>query len=266
MRRAILLASAAVLVLVFATAGGSVGQAAPPKPANVQVTASQAEAEPGNSARAHLLVVVTNPTNGTPIVGLPQSSFTVVNHLLLPGQTCGFSNNVETFIDVGTGAYQLEVAPVGSGCKWVEGDYLTQVIVQAPGAVGQGTTTLHVDTLRHALEVQVTGLQGTARPGNSAGTVLMVNVTDRSTGMPVYGLQQAVFYITWWGPSPGCGGKTTNFGEHGSGIYWMEIKPYSEECTWGEGDYAFTMWVFEPPAGYGRQGQTNGVLHIAALP
>jgi len=67
---------------------------------------------------------------------LTQSDSAVIDQFSLPGQSCGFSSNITSFNNVGTGAYQITVAthsssPPPAGCKWVAGNYLGQVIVKS---------------------------------------------------------------------------------------------------------------------------------------
>jgi hypothetical protein len=116
---------------------------------SVKAAASNGDALAGNNANANILVVVTNLATGAAITTLTKTDFTVIDHFALPGQLCGFSNNVTTFNNVGTGAYQLQVqthstTPPPGGCKWVKGDYLGQVIVKAPGEAGQAPFTLSI--------------------------------------------------------------------------------------------------------------------------
>lgn len=108
----------------------------------VQSHAAQGFAAPGNAEQANFLVVVTDPITGGPITTLIQKNFQIVNHFSIPGQTCGFTNNITSFNNVLTGAYQLQVKP--KGCKWVAGDYLAQVIVKAKLSTGQATVKLSV--------------------------------------------------------------------------------------------------------------------------
>lgn len=111
----------------------------------VQAEAGQGFADAGNTTPADFLVVVTDPETGLPVIGLTQSNFTIVNHFSVQGGTCGFSNNIATFNDVLNGAYHIQVGlPVLPGCNWVVGDYLAQVIVNAPVGRGQTTATLSI--------------------------------------------------------------------------------------------------------------------------
>jgi len=108
----------------------------------VKAVASNGDALAGNNANANILVVVTNTASGAGITTLTKADFAVIDHFSLPGQLCGFSNNITGFNNVGTGAYQINVqthsvSPPPGGCKWVRGDYLGQVIVKAPGETGQ---------------------------------------------------------------------------------------------------------------------------------
>jgi hypothetical protein len=117
--------------------------------ADVQAVASAGPASAGNNADADLLVLVTDSSTGAAITSLTKSDFTVVDQFGLPGQLCGFSNNVTSFNNVGTGAYQLGIAthsthPPASGCKWIKGDYLGQVIVKSGSTQGQAAFSLNI--------------------------------------------------------------------------------------------------------------------------
>lgn len=114
---------------------------------DVQAVAGKGSAAPGNNANADILVLVTNPKTGAGITSLAQADFTVVDHFGVPGQSCGFSNNITSFNNVGTGAYQITVAthsasPPPGGCKWVAGQYLGQVIVRTRRVQGQAAFLL----------------------------------------------------------------------------------------------------------------------------
>ncbi len=115
----------------------------------VQAVASQGSAAPGNNANANLLVLVTDPRTGLAVVFLTQSEFSVINHFGVPGQSCGFSHNITSFNNVGTGAYQITLAtsavsPPPGGCNWVAGDYLGQVMVTSGRLHGQAAFKLSV--------------------------------------------------------------------------------------------------------------------------
>ncbi|ERR1044071_8482607 len=108
----------------------------------VQAQAGQGFAAPHNNQPANFLVVVTDPITGEAVTNLTQKNFTIIDHFSIPGQVCGFSNNISLFNNVGTGAYQIQVKP--KGCDWVGGDYLAQIIVAAKGRNGQATAKLSV--------------------------------------------------------------------------------------------------------------------------
>lgn len=117
--------------------------------ANVQAVAGKGPAAPGNNANADILVLVTNPKTGAGVTSLAQADFTVVDHFGVPGQSCGFSNNITSFNNVGSGAYQITVAthaasPPPGGCKWVAGQYLGQVIVKTAKLRGQAAFLLWI--------------------------------------------------------------------------------------------------------------------------
>jgi len=110
---------------------------------NVQVQAAQGFAAPGNMQPANILVLVTDAKTGAAVTDLDRENFTVINHFSIPGASCGFSNNITSFNNVGTGAYQIQVAP--RSCAWVQGDYLAQVIVTVnPLRGGQAPATLSI--------------------------------------------------------------------------------------------------------------------------
>jgi len=110
---------------------------------NVQAQAAQGFAAPGNMQPANFLVLVTDAITGAAVTDLAQSNFSVINHFSVPGATCGFSNNITSFNNVGTGAYQIQVAP--RLCVWVQGDYLAQVIVSVdPLRGGQAPAILSI--------------------------------------------------------------------------------------------------------------------------
>lgn len=108
----------------------------------VQAEAGQGFAAPHNNQPANFLIVVTDPVTGEAVTNLVQKNFTIINHFSIPGQVCGFSNNISLFNNVGTGAYQIQVKP--KGCDWVRGDYLAQIIVSTKGRNGQATATLSI--------------------------------------------------------------------------------------------------------------------------
>ena len=106
----------------------------------VQAEAGAGFAASHNNQPANFLVVVTNPVTGEAVTDLVQKNFTIVNHFSLPGQTCGFSNNITLFNNVLNGAYHIQVKP--KNCNWVAGAYLAQIIVAAKGRNGQATAAL----------------------------------------------------------------------------------------------------------------------------
>lgn len=110
----------------------------------VQAQAAQGIAAPGNSGPADFLVIVTDHLSGAPITELNQSNFTVINHFGVPGQSCGFSNNITSFVNVGTGAYRIQVGLLEPRCTWSIGDHLAQVIVTAGSKKGQAAVTLSI--------------------------------------------------------------------------------------------------------------------------
>jgi hypothetical protein len=107
----------------------------------VQVQASQGFAAPGNALAANFLVVVSD-RSGAPVTNLTQTDFTITNQFGLPGQTCGFSNNIVSFVNVLNGAYRIQIDLPLPGCTWVEGDYLAYVRVVDGPRQGQAPATL----------------------------------------------------------------------------------------------------------------------------
>ena len=114
---------------------------------NVQAVAAKGSAAPGNNANADILVLVSDPKTGAGVSTLVQADFTVADQFGVPGQTCGFSSNITSFVNTGTGAYRITVAthsasPPPGGCKWVAGHYLGQVNVKTASVLGQAAFLL----------------------------------------------------------------------------------------------------------------------------
>src|SRR5262245_17322657 len=110
----------------------------------VQAQAAQGRAEPGNSQPANFLVLVTDSETGAAVTDLVEANFQIINHFLITGQACGFSNNIVGFANIGTGAYQIRVGLVVSGCSLVAGDYLAQISVARGSEAGQAAVLLSV--------------------------------------------------------------------------------------------------------------------------
>jgi len=111
-----------------------------PTALNIQVQAAQGAAASGNMQPANFLVLVTDAKTGVAVTDLVQSNFSVIAHFSGP---CGFSNNITSFVNVGTGAYQIQVRPVSG--VWLPGDCLAQVIVDgARLRGGQAPATLSI--------------------------------------------------------------------------------------------------------------------------
>ena len=111
----------------------------------VQAQAAQGRADVGNSEPANFLVIVTDPDTGAGVTDLVEADFVIINHFSITGQTCGFSNNIVSFGNIGTGAYQIRVGLTVAGCTWVAGDYLAQVMVARGSEAGQAAVTLSVE-------------------------------------------------------------------------------------------------------------------------
>jgi hypothetical protein len=90
-------------VLLAALMAFAASPAMAQSPLNVDAQAAQGFAAPGNNQAANILVVVTNPLTGAAVTNLVQSDFSIINHFGIPGQVCGFSNNIVTFHNIGTG-------------------------------------------------------------------------------------------------------------------------------------------------------------------
>jgi hypothetical protein len=116
---------------------------------DVQAVASAGAASAGNNDNADILVLVTDESTGAGVTTLAQADFEIVDHFSLPGQHCGFSSHITAFNNVGTGAYQIQVAthatlPPPGGCTWVKGKYLGQVVITAATVRGQAAFTLSI--------------------------------------------------------------------------------------------------------------------------
>lgn len=130
------------LVAIAYSARPAAASAPPPaEPVTVQAVASQGNAAAGNNLSANFLIVVTDAT-GAPVNNLVQADFSIINHYLLPGQVCGFSNNITFFSNAGTGAYRIRVVP--AACNWVAGDHLTQIRVLSGVRQGQTVAALSI--------------------------------------------------------------------------------------------------------------------------
>ncbi|SPF49333.1 exported hypothetical protein [Candidatus Sulfopaludibacter sp. SbA4] len=99
----------------------------------VQAVMSQgtALAETG-SGQAFLLVEVNDPATGAAVTGLPLQ---VSDQMSLPGQACGFTNQIAGFAETGDGAYEIKIGlPEGvPNCAWIKGVYLAGVHVTGNG-------------------------------------------------------------------------------------------------------------------------------------
>lgn len=98
-------------------------------PLTVHAQAVPGAAHHGNSQPANLLVLVS--CGGWPVVDLSEDHFSIMEHFEVPGQTAPFSNNIVSFRNNGSGAYLIQVRPIG-GAHWVSGQYLAQILVSSP--------------------------------------------------------------------------------------------------------------------------------------
>jgi hypothetical protein len=115
--------------------------AAPAFAEGLTVTAvmSQAAAAVGTRGHANMIVSVVGLNNGNPVTTLVKTDFFVSDQMSLPGQTCGFSNEVATFANIGNGIYQFTLTLPDLGqCGWVKGTYLAGIQVSA--SAGHGLT------------------------------------------------------------------------------------------------------------------------------
>lgn len=98
-------------------------------PLTVHAQAVPGAAHHGNSQPANILVLVS--CGGWPVVDLSEDHFSIMEHFEVPGQTAPFSNNIVSFRNNGSGAYLIQVRPIG-GAHWVSGQYLAQILVSSP--------------------------------------------------------------------------------------------------------------------------------------
>lgn len=98
-------------------------------PLTVHAQAVPGGAHSGNSQPANILVLVS--CGGWPVVDLNEDHFSVMEHFGVPGQVAPFSNNIVSFRNNGSGAYLLQVRPIG-GAPWASGQHLAQILVSSP--------------------------------------------------------------------------------------------------------------------------------------
>ncbi len=98
-------------------------------PLAVHAQAVPGAAHHGNCQPANILVLVS--CGGWPVVDLNEDHFSIMEHFEVPGQTASFSNNVVSFRNNGSGAYLLQVKPIGN-TPWVGGQHLAQILVSSP--------------------------------------------------------------------------------------------------------------------------------------
>ena len=98
-------------------------------PLTIHAQAVPGAAHHGNSQPANILVLVS--CGGWPVVDLCEDHFSVMEHFEVPGQTAPFSNNVVSFRNNGSGAYLIQVRPIG-GAPWASGQHLAQILVSSP--------------------------------------------------------------------------------------------------------------------------------------
>jgi hypothetical protein len=120
------------------------------KGVGVQAVAAAGAAAPGNNDGANILVVISDPNTGAAVTNAKQSDFVVIDYFGVPGQKCGFSKNITSFDNVGTGAYMISVKtqstkPPTGGCQWAKGDYLGQVQVNSSTGEGHAAFLLSIE-------------------------------------------------------------------------------------------------------------------------
>lgn len=98
-------------------------------PLTIHAQAVPGAAHHGNSQPANILVLVS--CGGWPVVDLCEDHFSVMEHFEVPGQVAPFSNNVVSFRNNGSGAYLIQVRPIG-GAPWAGGQHLAQILVSSP--------------------------------------------------------------------------------------------------------------------------------------
>lgn len=98
-------------------------------PLTVHAQAVPGGAHHGNNQPANLLVLVS--CAGWPVADLNQDHFSVMEHFEVPGQTAPFSSNIVSFRNAGSGAYLIQVKPIGNA-PWAGGQHLAQILVSSP--------------------------------------------------------------------------------------------------------------------------------------
>lgn len=98
-------------------------------PLTIHAQAVPGAAQHGNSQPANILVLVS--CGGWPVADLNEDHFSVMEHFEVPGQTAPFSSNIVSFRNNGSGAYLIQVRPIG-GAPWAAGQHLAQILVSSP--------------------------------------------------------------------------------------------------------------------------------------
>ncbi len=98
-------------------------------PLTVHAQAVPGAALHGNNQPANILVLVS--CGGWPVADLNEAHFSVMEHFEVPGQTAPFSSNIVSFRNNGSGAYLIQVRPIG-GAPWAAGQHLAQILVSSP--------------------------------------------------------------------------------------------------------------------------------------
>ena len=118
---------------------GGTGAAAAWYELQVQAEGNEANADPGDSDNANILVLVTY--EGMPVDFLTESDFALKTILVPPGKG---AVKVKSFSNSGNGAYAFQVVPIKS-ITWGAGEYDIQLSVSYAGvAVGQTIASIEV--------------------------------------------------------------------------------------------------------------------------
>ncbi|MFQ6054926.1 MAG: hypothetical protein ACE5J3_02965 [Methanosarcinales archaeon] len=97
----------------------------------VQASGNKANAAPGGTGNANILVLVTYKGGG--VTSLNQSDFRLITHLVPPGKG---AVSIKEFHNKGNGAYTFQVVPI-SGVTWGSGQYDIQVIAKVTTSTGK---------------------------------------------------------------------------------------------------------------------------------
>jgi len=108
----------------------------------VQASGNKANAAPGGTGNANILVLVTYKGGG--VTTLTQSDFSLITHLVPPGKG---AVSIKSFTNYGNGAYVFQVVPI-STVTWGSGQYDIQVIAKVTTATGATAEGQAIATIR----------------------------------------------------------------------------------------------------------------------